>query len=410
MWPYWLLFAVIALTALSHEAPRRPQAAGGPSGRNSATRPFRRRVGAVVRRMVQLPSIARRSRRSSVAVGSTSKATVPSADHWRSWPFFLLLLSLMIGLRYQVGGDWANFLYNFDNLRWLDLDLANVLQRQDPGYELISWLALQFELDIWAVNLFCGVAFSVGLVAFARRQPDPMLALTVAVPYLVTVVAMGYTRQAVAIGFTMLALNALRDNAMPRFIVFIAAAATFHASAAVLIIVGLITNVQSRLATIALGVPAAFVLYSAILADRVEHYAAYIDSGMQSEGTFVRLAMNALPALLFFFFRKRFALEGAEHRLWLVLASASLVSFAAFFVLPSSTAVDRLGLYLIPLQIFVLARLPLAFSTTPQQYRRFAFPVVIYSAAVLFIWLNYATHAPDWIPYLFYPISPAEPI
>lgn len=44
---------------------------------------------------------------------------------------------------------------------------------------------------------------------FARSQPDPWLAVLVAVPYLVIVVAMGYSRQAVAIGILLAGLGRL---------------------------------------------------------------------------------------------------------------------------------------------------------------------------------------------------------
>jgi hypothetical protein len=70
------------------------------------------------------------------------------------------------------------------------------------------------------------------------------------------------------------------------------------------------------------------------------------------------------------------------------------------FVLPSSTAVDRMSLYIMPLQIAVLARIPLAFNSTFGG--RFA--VVGYLALVEFVWLNFAQHAHFWVPYQFYPI------
>jgi hypothetical protein len=58
-----------------------------------------------------------------------------------------------------------------------------------------------------------------------------------------------------------------------------------------------------------------------------------------------------------------------------------------------------MALYLIPLQLFVLARVPLAFSDgrTPSTVAKFA--VIAYSMVVQFIWLNYADNARAWIPY-----------
>ena len=89
---------------------------------------------------------------------------------------------------------------------------------------LLNWFAGQNELGFWFVNTVCGGIFSYGLIAFARSQPRPWLALAVAVPYLIIVVAMGYTRQAAAIGFVMLGLVRLGNGSFVRFALCIALA------------------------------------------------------------------------------------------------------------------------------------------------------------------------------------------
>jgi hypothetical protein len=67
-------------------------------------------------------------------------------------------------------------------------------------------------------------------------------------------------------------------------------------------------------------------------------------------------------------------------------------------------AVDRLALYLIPLQLFVFARLPLALGPT-FGYGAIIWAVILYYALVLYVWLNFATHAFAWLPYQFYPLT-----
>ena len=84
--------------------------------------------------------------------------------------------------------------------------------------------------------------------------------------------------------------------------------------------------------------------------------------------------------------------------------SFSIVAFALLIALllsPSSTAVDRIALYIIPLQIVILSRL----------YRIFKRPntgktiTVLYAAMVQFTWLNLAVHSKYWVPYHFYPFN-----
>jgi hypothetical protein len=72
---------------------------------------------------------------------------------------------------------------------------------------------------------------------------------------------------------------------------------------------------------------------------------------------------------------------------------------AALLTTPSSTAIDRLALYLLPLQVFVLARLPEALSSSKNTKRQLLLAVIAYSAAVQFVWFNFGDHAEAWVPY-----------
>ena len=73
------------------------------------------------------------------------------------------------------------------------------------------------------------------------------------------------------------------------------------------------------------------------------------------------------------------------------------------FISPSSTAVDRLALYFIPLQLFVFSRLPQVLGNEIHTQGIWVLVVLIYSFIVQFIWLFYAQHREFWIPYQFYP-------
>ena len=74
--------------------------------------------------------------------------------------------------------------------------------------------------------------------------------------------------------------------------------------------------------------------------------------------------MNALPAFLYFVFRSRLKLDDDERRFLDVLALIALAFVGLLYVSPSSTAVDRMALYIIPIQLLVLGRLPLDLART----------------------------------------------
>jgi hypothetical protein len=311
-----------------------------------------------------------------------------------------LFLTLLIGLREQVGGDWFNYFPYIE--RSIGLPFAEIVQADEPGYGLLNWIGANWGGSVYLVNTLCGLLFSIGLLLFCRAQPRPWLALTLAFPYLITVVAMGYSRQGVAIGLEMLALLALQRDRLLQFLVWIALAATFHRTVLVLLILPASTLSGglrfSQLIRLLLLVGAAYGLYSAVIAPDLDYYVqGYIDAEYQSQGALIRVALCLLPALLFLPNRRRFQLTPDTQRIWTLLSLLAVAAAIGLFTVASSTAVDRLALYLIPLQLFVGSRLPdtRLFGIPPTTWNQL---LIAFSFAVLIVWLLFAGHS-YWLPY-----------
>lgn len=321
-------------------------------------------------------------------------------DRWPNvWRAIYVLLVLMIGLRHEVGGDWFHYIEMLDVTIWADKAVA-----QEPAFVLFNELAAWSGAGVYLLNLLCAIIFSWGLVVFCRAQPRPWLALVVAVPYLITVVAMGYTRQGVAIGIAMLAMISLSVGGTWRFMLWIALAALFHRSAIVLVPLAILANTQRRIITLLLVGVAGLTLFVLLLQEAMSFWiGGYIEWEMQSSGAAIRIAMNAVPAALFLIFRRRFQLSTEQLSFWTWMARFALLFVILLKVSPSSTAIDRVALYWIPLQLFVLSRLPNALGQREGKNAVWVYLVVAYSAGVHFIWLAYADTAFAWLPYQFYP-------
>ncbi len=313
--------------------------------------------------------------------------------------FALALLTIIVGLRYDVGGDWETYEFMFSFVRYTDLGSA--LGLGDPGYQFLNWAVQRVGLGIWAVNLVCSLVFVWGLGRLAKTQPSPWLSVLVAIPYLVIVVAMGYTRQAVAIGIIMAGLAALASGvSVLRFALYVAVAALFHKTAVVVLPLLVFTSHRNRFFNAVAGVACFVLLYDVFLAHNVDLLVKnYVDVKYNSQGATIRVAMNLVPSLIILVFGKRLQFPSGELRIWRTFGWASLALLIFLLISPSSTAVDRIALYMIPMQLIVLPRVILFFRA-PQAGRLI---VILYAAAIQFTWLNFATHAEYWVPYHFYP-------
>ena len=355
MWPYWLLLLWPAFLAIS------------------------------------------RLRSSQLVLLTVGRARWP--DRWLA---FFISLVLMIGLRHEVGGDWLTYLQMLDS--YTDITNSQEFVFQDPAFVLFNWLAAQTGLGIYLLNFLSAVVFSWGLMVFCRAQPRSWLAVVVAVPYLITVVGMGYTRQGAAIGIAMVGMVALGAGGTWRFILWIALAALFHKSAVILLPMAFLANTKRHMAQFAGMAPVVLTLYALLLQESMSFWIyGYIESQYQSSGAAIRIAMNALPGALFVVFCKRFQLSREQRIFWTWMAWGSLFFVVLLIISPSSTAVDRVALYWIPLQLFVLSRLPDALGQIGGKNAGWVYVVVAYSAAVHFVWLVYADTAFAWLPYQFYP-------
>lgn len=356
MWPYWILFFVPAMMAYTSKPLRNMRLDG--------TR--RIRVDAV-------------------------------------WLLVLLSLTLMIGFRDRVGGDWFNYFHYL--FRAQHLSIGEAIIRSDPGFEVLNILSVSMGLGVVGVNAFCAFVFSLGLILFVRSTPRPWLALAVAIPYMTVVVAMGYTRQSVALGFAMIGLVALGRERFFWFVFWIAAAALFHLSAVLVIAISLLNLNFRKIYNLPVLLIALALMYGAFVereADRL--YQNYIDAEMQSAGAFLRLFMNFIPALIFLRFRKRFLVSEGERRLYGAMAFLAVVSFLALVAgLVPSTALDRTALYLLPLQVYIGAHLPDILGKQGRQNQTIVLAVLAFYAAVLFVWLNFADFSRLWIPYRIFP-------
>lgn len=325
-------------------------------------------------------------------------------DLRRSKPLGLMLagfvaIVVMVGLRYDVGVDWGGYLRAWDLAGAVSANQFFKHRPGDPAFYGLLWGLERIGLPYWSLNLLCAIPFTVGLIRFARMQPNSWLAVAVAVPYLVIVTAMATTRQATAIGFVFLALVSFKRENVTGFFLWTLAGAAFHSSAILVIPFAGLSLTQNRFQSAVLLLITAVGGYL-LLGSTFETYSRdYLGRyTLTSSGTAYRIVMNVIPAIFYLALSKRLPFADRERTLWRNFSLLAVASVPLLFIIQSTTALDRLLLYAFPLQIMMLAWLPYMFRGRVQQ-TGVILTILLYLALQQYVFFNYAANAYAYIPY-----------
>lgn len=320
-----------------------------------------------------------------------------------NWLLAYIALTLFIGFRYQVGADWYAYQEQVELMTGEEYSLFY----RDPAYSTLNWLGANLGGNIYFVNLICAIIFCWGLIKFSHIQPRSWLALIHSLPYLVIVVAMSYSRQAVAIGFWLMAILCLSNKNTYKAIFFIICASFFHKSAIVLLVIIPLSLDWKKKKLIALF--SSFIFFIVGFQFFLDGYNVlmeqYIAPEYSSSGSLVRIAINGFAALLFLFYRKKYTTNPVELRLWTTMSWLAIIAFILLLITPSSTAVDRFSLYLIPLQLFVFSRFPDTLSLNEHGKLVLIYGIVFSNFILLVGWLEFSNYAFLWKPYKFSPFD-----
>jgi hypothetical protein len=182
------------------------------------------------------------------------------------------------------------------------------------------------------------------------------------------------------------------------FAAYVLVGAMFHKTAVVALPLIAIANERGRVISLLVVAALTYATYQLFLSASVGRFVTnYVDARYAAEGAGIRIAMNLVPAVLFLVRSKQLGFAERDRRVWrnLALVACALLPMLLFF--PSSAVVDRLALYIIPLQIAVLSRPRVVMISE----RLGTVLIIFYAAAVQFTWLTYAHHARYWVPYHF---------
>jgi len=312
------------------------------------------------------------------------------------WTFIILIGTLFIGLRHEVGGDWINYVENIRFIEdnnysdWLDFT------KFDIGYQLLAFAGSRFGMGIYGANLLSGLIVMSCIAYFARRQPYPWISMMVAVPFFIIAVNMGTIRQGLAVSISLVALTQL-DKSRLKYFLIILLAFFFHKSALVMFGLLFVKNIRIYTLLFLIALLYIFFMYLVTIDAYETLLMSYlIEPDYQSDGALIRLGISLVPTIAMFLFYKDLNRTFPDTWIYLWFGIATIVLITMTPTL--STLADRLAYYTIPIQFAIWPRI-IAIQKNELIREYFAMCIILAYLLILFVWLNFANHAFAWIPY-----------
>lgn len=317
----------------------------------------------------------------------------------------LFFLSLMTGFRFEIGGDWNNYLSIYDLFE--ELSFADSLLITDPSYGFLNYLSHQFGIvDTIFVNFCCALVFYSCLYFVCKGMKNYWILLLVSFPYLILVVSMGYTRQSVAIALVILAFKYGLNNKYWKLIFLSLFAISFHKSAIVVLMLYPFLIFQGNFFnnkvifytyTFFSFLFMSFLIYISSISG--ENIYTSQDSALSSTGAIFRIVVHFLP--LFFYIAHHSKIKKIiENKIYVFDYLSLLIVFSLALAIPYSTLSDRFNLYLIIFDIFVFTSL--AESLKSSNKLIMIGSIIFFNSLMLIIWMNFGTWSHAWLPYQNY--------
>ncbi|MFZ1742039.1 MAG: EpsG family protein [Pontixanthobacter sp.] len=314
------------------------------------------------------------------------------------WASLFVITVLFVGLRHNVGMDWNNYLRMIYAVEHAP-SFGAALSQSEPLYALLLMFGAWSGWGMYVVNLLATIVTMLGVFAFARRTPEPWIALVAALPMFIIVVCMSANRQALAAGLLMLLIANWNKFGLVGRSLFIVFCAGFHSSAIIfLAFVAVDMRVPRSLKIAGISLFTLAALYYLQQTGAADYYDQAYGSGqseaVQSSGAIIHVAMTALPASFYFFSPQ------LRAKLFPTMLLRN-IAFAAMATLPmvalASAAAGRISLYWFPVAMWVWSAIPQTVDVRLQRPVRLAICALM--LLVMLGWLQFANSAFAHIPY-----------
>lgn len=323
--------------------------------------------------------------------------------------FFIIFsfLLIFIGLKYEVGGDWINYLKLFNN----DYkNLRSIVNIKEPFFNLIILIIAKFNYFIIILNFFSGLIFLSGLFLYISIFKNKILNLTLTFPIIILIVGLGYVKQSIGLGFIFYSLYFMHKDRDIISIIFTVIAGFFHIGAFIIIINQLIYIIVKKkipiyhLFTLIFSLLFIFNLlinftnngwYYLFL-----HTINYLDNrtfiDYNSSGFLLRSSIICFFCVLIL--NKILVNNFNKTYIFYWISSFTVISLSLMGLFSSPVFADRLLYFYSFIQIFVIGNIH-DFVKNQTYFVILKLLSLIFGFTILIFWLLFGFNSESWLPY-----------
>ena len=322
--------------------------------------------------------------------------------------FFIILFSIYIGLRNEIGCDWEGlkqfFYRDICNSSKNCLSTIEYLKYKEIGFTSINLLIRNLGGNFYISNYILSLFFVIPLIQFCATFKRPFLAILVSFPYLITVIGLGTIRQSISIAFLTLCINEINKNRLYRHFFYSFISSIFHYTSSIFIFLPLLIqnkmsinlNKIKKVLFLLFLFTFLFVIFNDnYFTQLLETYLYRYHTPVSIKSPLLIWIIIAIPSAILLLNYDKYK-KNDINKFWRYYSIIGLSMFLSIFF--NSVISLRLLLYFLPIQIYVFSNSPdlKIFKNSPQNAY---LGIIAFSFFILTIWLNFANHAYCYIPY-----------
>ena len=329
--------------------------------------------------------------------------------------FFLILLTLFLGLRFEMGTDWYEYSKDFyrqnelyknthieEFLRikyFFNLSIVNLIGHM-PFYKLNLVISNFITKNVIFFNVINSFIAVYGTYLFCKvmnlRNSNIWLMISFLLPFLFFI-STDVIRQYSALVCVSIAIAFLLKSQTKKFIYFIIAAFFFHITAIIFLFLLIFVNKKIRnyfLVFIFLTTSISYLYSGQIIYYKLFKFYLSEDRLMTySININIFLILFAIFIFVFFFKKKNFNKREKKINLFFILYGAFCFIISIF----DDTASYRLSIYLIIFFCIIIQKYMTILSG--EKLIWFKSSTYTFSLTFLFVWLNFSNHSHVYVPY-----------